>query len=317
LLKLDFANYIRTCKSISSKPIQPAFKPKQTKLTPEQNQSELQRHRAILLAACDYLLKRNRGCFVVDGADQIAESFEQEKERIEQHFQQGNLKELQRELQRRTAMFSNRVDLQFVPYIKETTGYDLDLFAALHSRMDGIIAQKQIHTEKERNDVHLLLRAYEHTGEAPREKAILESLLKDYYDRTRSAGSSLQSQTSDRVEVIRTVVKDGVEEQTFRMSTGPKPAHHKEEEAIAPDGKRKLCVTQWSDGQGASTYVSIHFPTANGAVFGSEGINPEVKGYWKDNNTIVIEYRKEYPVNTKHYKVSSFDDVVMIEYIEH
>jgi hypothetical protein len=314
---LDFANYIRKCKCVGCKPIQPAFKPKQNKLTPEQNQSELQRHRAILLATCDYLLKRNRGCFVVDGADHIAESFEQEKERIEQHFQQGNLKELQRELQRRTAIFRSRIDLQFVPYLKETTGYDLDLFAALRSRMDGIIAQKKIHTWKEFTDVHLLLRTYEQTGEAPQEKAILESLLKDYCDRNLSAGGSLQSQNSDRIEVIRTVVKDGVEEQTFRMSTGPKPAHHKEQEEIAPDGKRKLCVTEWSDGKNASTYVSIHFPTADGAVFGSEGINPEVKGYWKDNNTIVIEYRKEYSVNTKHSKVSSFDDVVMIEHIEH
>jgi hypothetical protein len=286
-------------------------------LTPEQKQSELQRHRAILLATCDYLLKRNRGCFVVDGADHIAEGYEQEKERIEQHFQQGNLKELQRELQRRTAMFSNRVDLQFVSYIKGTTGYDLDLFAALRSRMDGIIAQKQIHTEKERNDVHLLLRAYEHTGEAPQQKAILESLLKDYYDGTRSAGSSLQSQDAEQVEVTKRVVKDGVEEQTIRISLGPKPAHLKEQEAVSPDGKRKLRVTQWSDGQGASTYVNILFPTVNGSVFGSNGINPDVKGYWKDNNTIVIEYRKEYSVNTKHYKVSSFDDVVMIEYIEH
>ena len=74
---------------------------------------------------------------------------------------------------------------------------------------------------------------------------------------------------------------------------------------------------QWSDGKQASTYVAVHFPTANGAVYGTRSIHPDVKARWKDNSTIVIETNKEYEANTEHKQVRSFDDVITIEYIEH
>jgi len=74
-------------------------------------------------------------------------------------------------------------------------------------------------------------------------------------------------------------------------------------------------VTQWSDGKHASTYVVIEFPTASGALYGTTGIHPDVKAFWKDNHTIVIETKKDYE-GKRHKEVRSYDDVIAIEYIE-
>ena len=118
-------------------------------------------------------------------------------------------------------------------------------------------------------------------------------------------------------EVVSSVEKDGMVKVTVSSSTGPKPKHFEEQEATSPDGKRHLRVTQWSSGKNASTYVTVHFPTANGSVYALNGICTDIKAWWKDNSTIVIETKKEYEANTQSKQVRSFDDVITIEYIEH
>ena len=75
-------------------------------------------------------------------------------------------------------------------------------------------------------------------------------------------------------------------------------------------------MTQWSDGKHASTHVAIEFPTASGAVYGTNNIHHDVKAFWKDNHTIVIETKKDYEASKRHKEVRSFDDVITIEYIE-
>lgn len=121
---------------------------------------------------------------------------------------------------------------------------------------------------------------------------------------------------SEYSEEISKVEKGGVEEVTVRISKGPKPKHLEEQGAISPDGKCRLRVTQWSDGKNASTYVVIEFSTASGAVYGTNGIHPDVKATWKDNSTVVIVTQKNYIANTQHREIRSFDDVITIEYIE-
>ena len=86
--------------------------------------------------------------------------------------------------------------------------------------------------------------------------------------------------------------------------------------STSPDGNRRLRVVQWRDGRHASTHVTVEFPTASGAVYGTRGICPDVKAWWKDNATIVIETSKAYTADTQYRQVGSFDDVISIEYIE-
>lgn len=69
-------------------------------------------------------------------------------------------------------------------------------------------------------------------------------------------------------------------------------------EAVSPDGKRKLTVNKWSNRERVSTYLVIQFERTSGPIFGTTGINPDIKAYWKDNNSIIIETKKNYIIDT-------------------
>jgi hypothetical protein len=282
-------------------------------MAPEEKQLELHRHRAIMLATLDYLEKRLGGSFVYDQYDPVTEYYQQQKVQTEKYFKQHRLDRLQQRLASLSKELQNRADLNFTSYIKEKTGYDIDIFEDLRKRIGVINAQNEIRSQNELNDVGTMLHFYHETLVDGEEAKKLQSLLADYSKRTNEISGKRKGEYS---EVISRVEKDGIEKVRVRTSTGPKPKHFEEQEATSPDGKRMLRVVQWDDGKQASTYVAVHFPTASGAVYGTSGIHPDVKAWWKDNSTIVIETKKEYAPNTQHMQVRSFDDVISIEYIE-
>ena len=288
-------------------------------MTPEQKQSELTRLRAVTLSSLDYLLERLGGSFVYDKLDPVTDYYLQQKRQTEKYYKQRRLDRLQQRLVSLTKELQNRADLSFAGYIKEQTGYDIDIFEDLRKRIDAVIAQKKVRSQKDLNDVGTMLHYCQQTSADKELIDKLQALLADYSKQTTelTAPVTFRKREAGYSEVISKVEKDGIEEATVRFSTGPKPKYLKEQEAISPDGKRSLCVTQWSDGKHASTYVVIVFPTASGAVYGTNGIRPDVKASWKDNSTIVIETKKDCTANTQHKEVRSFDDVISIEYIEY
>jgi hypothetical protein len=127
----------------------------------------------------------------------------------------------------------------------------------------------------------------------------------------------ISTRQSEYSEIIKQTEQDGRKIITVRVSTGPKPSFLEEQEAVSPDGKRMVRVTQWRKGKHASTSVSILFETTNGPVYGTTGNHPDVRAFWKDNNTVVVETRRDYFVVVRHKEVRSFNDVVTIEYVEH
>ena len=288
-------------------------------MTPEQKQSALERHRDILLATIDYLLSFQEGSIVFDHEDAIAKYYEMQKLQIEKYYKQRKLDRLRQRLVSLTKGLQNRADLNFAGYIKEKTGYDIDIFEGLQNRVNAIITQKEVNSQKELNDIGTMLRYYQQTSPDKKISDQLKALLMDYSERTTRPITSATSRNTKvgYSEVISRVEKDGIEEVTVRFSTGPKPKHLEEQEALSPDRKRTLRVTQWSDGKNASTSVVIVFPTASGALYATSGIHPDVKASWKDNSTIVIETKKDYTPNIQHKEVRNFDDVIIIEYIEH
>lgn len=282
-------------------------------MTPEQKQTELQRQRSILLATLDYLEQHLGGSFVYDQYDPVTEYYQQQKIQTEKYFKQRRLDRLQQRLASLTKGLQNRDALAFTAYIKEKTGFDIDIFEDMRKRVAAIVAQNEIRSQKELNDIGMMLHHFHETSENKREVEKLKSLLADYSKRENNSPHKKKNEYS---EVISTVKEDGVEKVTVRISTGTKPKHFEEEEATSPDGKRRLRIVQWSDGRQASTYVTVEFPTASGAVYGLSGICPDVKAWWKDNSTIAIETKKEYTVHSQNREVRSFDDVISIEYIE-
>jgi hypothetical protein len=284
---------------------------KRQELTTEQKQSELQRYRIILLATLDYLQERLGGSIVFDEYDPATEYYQQQKIQTEKYFKQRRLDRLQQRLASLTKGLQNRADLNFASYIKEKTGYDIDIFEDLRKRVVAIVAQNEIRSQSELNDIGTMLHFFHEKGADIKEVQKLKLLLNDYSKRT-----SQRSRKREYSEIISSVEKEGIEEVTVRISTGPKPKHLVEQEATSPDGKRKLRVVQWSDRKYASTYVTVEFSTASGAVYGLSGIYPDVKAWWKDNSTIVIKTKKEYEANTQNKQVRSFDDIITIDYIE-
>jgi hypothetical protein len=281
-------------------------------LTPEEKKTELHRQRDLVLATLNYQLELHAGSIVTDGWDAAREYFDQQKLQTEAYFRGRRLDKLQQQLQRLTDGLRSRVDLQYTSYIKEKTGYDIDLFEGLQGHIDRILVQGNIQTDAEAEFVRVQLLINKQTMAEPQQETALKTLFHDYFKRKQQS-----EKKATFSEVTKREENDGVEVVTVRISTGPKPVHLEEQEAISPDGKRWLRVTQWSDGKHASTYVVIIFPTTSGTVYAANGIRPDVKAYWKDNHTIVIETKKEYEAGVKYKEVSSFDDVIAIEYIEH
>jgi len=253
------------------------------------------------------------GSFVYDQYDPVTEQYRQQKIETEQYFRQGSLDSLQQLLTSLTRGLINRGPLDFTSYIKDKTGYDIDILEDLRKRVAAIIAQNEISSQKEFNDIGAMLHHLHETSPNEEEVKKLKSLLADY---SKQENESASKRKNDHSEVISDVEEGGVKKVTPGISTGPKPNHFEEQKAISPDGKRRLRVVQSSDGKQASTYVTIEFPTANGAVYGISSICPDVKAWWKDNFTIIIETKKEYTAYAQHREVRSFDDVISIEYVE-
>ena len=284
-------------------------------MTSEQKQSELQRHRAILLATLDYLEERFSGSLVYDEYDPITEYYQQQKIQTEQYFKQRRLDKLKQRLASHIKGLPGRVDLNFASYIKEKTGYEIDIFDHLRKRVDAIVAQNDIRSQRELSDIGSMLHFYQENAANGKEVEKLKSFLTDYFKKTNETTGKKKRKYS---EVISRVEKDGIGEVTVSISTSPKPKHYEEQWATSPDGKHKLRVAKWADGKHASTYVAIHFANgSSGSFYGLNRICPDIKASWKDKSTIVVETKKDYSANTQHRQVRSFDEVITIEYVEH
>jgi hypothetical protein len=84
----------------------------------------------------------------------------------------------------------------------------------------------------------------------------------------------------------------------------------------SPDGKRGVITRSNGIGKDASVEVSVQLGGGSGCIYHLRGAGFLVEAYWKDNNTIIINTKKGFSAEIKHEQVSSFDDVVKIEYLE-
>lgn len=216
---------------------------------------ELKQYRSIVLATIDYLIEHLGNSIVYDEFDPVSDYYEKQKIVTEKCYNQRRLDRLQQKFISLTKGLQSRADVDFTTYIKTKTDYNVDIFEDLRSRVNSIIDQKEITNEEELNDVSTLLKVYERTS---KEAAIIEKLKSLVIEYSKS-NQFLRKQKAVYSEILSRKKRDDMEIVTVRTSNGPKPKHLKEQEAISPDGKRKLCVTQWSDGKRASTYVSVRF----------------------------------------------------------
>ena len=270
-----------------------------------------EKYKILVLATLDYLIDHYTGEFVLDGNDFIRQSYELHKRQAEKYGMQGNLGKLRKQLDQFTRMLQIRVDLDFTQYIKEQTGHELDIYAAVKRLGDDILSRGLIQNDVESENVMTLLQLYSKTDEDPYKEEVLQGFFNDYVER-RTAGNPEDTQT----RTVSSVTKDGLIVETIEIISGPKSKHHEHRMVSSPDFEKSLMIYEWSDGRQASTGVSISFKTASGGIYQVEGIHPEVDAFWADSNTVVIQTAKDYVAQVQHRKVQSFNDVVTIKYME-
>lgn len=279
-------------------------------MTPQEIQSALQRHRDILFATIDYLISLHGESFVLDNEEYIKEHFEGQKIQVEKYYRHCRLDRLQQKLSNLTNSLEKSIDLNFSTYIREKTGYEMDLFEKLKQRVDIILSQNSILNDKEESDIGTMLHYLIATSAAGDKVEKLQSLLLQYHNKnTRKKGE--YSDSISRVE------KNGIEIEMITFSTAPKPKPFKEFKVISPDGLRKLFIVQWSDKTHASTSVTLQFANgASGAIYATKGIQPDITATWTDNYNVAIRTKKEYDMMAKHHEVRSFNDRIRIHYVD-
>jgi hypothetical protein len=263
-------------------------------MPPRENQSELQRYRDILLATFEYHLKKTAARVKVDQLDPDAYFFQLMRQQTEKHYKQGRLKSLQKRFHEMTTMPRLTGDMEFGKFIKEKTGYDIDIFENLQSRI-AIISQKKIKTEKEYHDVVAMISLCQQDPGCGEKIDRLSNLRNDFQE------TQVNRKSPGSYRVISTsIILDP------------------DSEIYSPDNKRKLIIGETSAGaDNPQTHVYIYFGKESGEIYAANGINLDIKVYWKDNNTIVIETKKDYvAITAKFQQLQSLDDIVKIEYIE-
>src|SRR6187549_815779 len=107
-------------------------------MTPEQKRSELNQYKEVVLATIDYLEKTD-GSVKFDQLDPNAEYYQHQKQETEKYYTQGKLERLHKKLGELTQWPLMSGDLNFKRYLKEKTGFDIDIFKDLQGRIDKII----------------------------------------------------------------------------------------------------------------------------------------------------------------------------------
>lgn len=263
-------------------------------MTPEERQSELKRYKDILLATLDFLIERSKG--INYGEFDLTAHFQQLKEQTEEHYLKGRLSRLKQWLRDMTEEQRETGDLSFGRYIKEKTGYDIDIFGSFQKRTDKIIERIRIKTENEYRDVMSMVDSLCHQTPVDKERVDrLNNLLIDFDVKVSGIKTPKEKRGSYK------------EEKHFYKQLS---------ESRSPDSKRLLSLAEsGTDENNSSTQVSITFESSGAGVYAANGINLGIKTFWKDNSTIVIETKKDFTVLQKWEQVQSFQDVVKVEYI--
>lgn len=239
------------------------------------------------MATIEYLLEKTASRVKWGHLDPVAVHYQGLG--IEKHFRKGNLPRLQKLLYEATEGLRAAGDLEYSSFIKEKTGYDIDLFECLPESIDKIIQQKKIRSRKEYGDARAMHSIYRQSKGKEEHIDRLGHLLIDFEARLA------KQQSASNKGFFRNEVS----------------------ESYSPGKDRRVTVTEsCTDPDSPVTHVFVHFRGAGCSVYTAPGRNLGIQAYWKDNSTLVIETAKDLPASTRHEQVQSLDDIVRVEYLE-
>ena len=271
---------------------------------------ERERNKAILLATLNYLIEYQSGDMVFDDYSPSKQWYLNDLKQTERDIQNSRSQQIKKRLDMHLAMRKHYFDLGLNSYIKEKTGYHIDIFEEFKTQVAPIIAKGTIND----NDVYKVknyLKAYSANPEEQDNIYPLKTLL------------------AKREATIKKWISNGdlvfTKGEFITNSNGKliSPEEHKKfmdswlmYEVMAPNGIHKLSVQISGKGEHALTYVNITLGGGVGGVYGAIGERLPLNVYWKNNHHVVIETSKEYQVSFSYQQVSSYGEVVKIEYAE-
>jgi hypothetical protein len=206
-----------------------------------------------------------------------------EKQHIEILYQEEALDKLKKRLKQVTFIPKVTADLGYGKWIKEKTGYDIDVFEKIPKRIHKIIERKKINNRGEFHDTITMIALCRKTSIGKEHQVSLKNLMRD-----------------------------------FKPPSGPITVNHLAE-ISSKDNQSYITIDEVSLEQNLpQTQVSVHIGDMTGSFYAVEGINLGVHAYWKDNNTVVVETRKGYKEQMKggHRPFEHNGIVINIEYVE-
>lgn len=298
-------------------------------MTSDEQKTELKKYSTLLLATLSYHLEHYTGSMVFDEWDPAAEHYLQEQQRTEKEFQEQQVDKLKARLRNHLTRPRQHIDLNFAQFIKNETGFDIDIFEDLRNEVAIIVSNEKIKSGEEFFKVQHLLKVYESTAEAPALIAQLKALIDDFTaaNSLNQATAGLEHSVTKQVVVqvqapppnVGNATTLSIEETTEILTPEAFAEMNRRNgllsEVRSPDGNRLVRVQTNGLGKNALTDVSISLRGGSGSIYCAKGARLPIKAYWGDNQTVVIETHQEYTYITKHHQVRSFDDVVKIEYL--
>ena len=113
------------------------------KITENIKSKDLVKYRDLVLATIEYNIqiysKEN-----IAGVSEIIEHFLSLKPQIEEHFEKGRLTKLKQWFRDLTETVIASNDVKFNTYLKDQTGYDLDIFKSFNQKVEKIITKGKI-----------------------------------------------------------------------------------------------------------------------------------------------------------------------------
>jgi len=252
-------------------------------------QRELLRHRDIILAAIDYSLEKSNSTIKIDGRDPSEPRYLRLKQSAEIKFQKGKLGALQKMLDKLLEDPLDRADLSFNRFIKNKTGYDINIFENIKERTETIIKRNRIKNEKELHDIVRMLNIL---GQEAKDKSkidILRNLSRDF----------TQQQNKDKDAIERSQIP----KELFAV--------------YSPNKKFRLSILeQEQNGEFGTTTIFVNAKYAGASLYDIQGINLNIKAYWENDNTIIIETKKKFKSLSQHKQIQFNEDIIDVKFIE-
>ena len=155
-------------------------------MTKEEKQKELEKYRTLNLATLDYYIESSMLKIKTEDFDSD-QHYKSLKPLVEENFEKGRLTRLKQWFRDLIEMMVENEDFEFNKFIKNRTGYDIDIHSKLKKRIERIIKREKIKTEDEYRDILNMVDnlCQQPTLEKPK-LDLLNSMLLDFDNRIRT-----------------------------------------------------------------------------------------------------------------------------------